>query len=402
MTTARAVAVVARALVFGQAELDRARSMVEEQVAVLEGMEGGERILLQLYRVLINTLLRTESDIREAAESHARLADRVGDESDVADSYVSLALHFLTAGPRGLARVLLQSAADRARAAHDHLLLVRALTNLNADWAPDDARVAAGFGVEALEVVGLTGDLRWTSGATLNLVLARYLMGDWDDCLAALAEQNLDPLDSVLASVVVSGIALARGEEVPPVPELAAGSDDLALLSFFDALRACEAMTLGLPVRELVRSSAAQCFRQGGLFDDFAMLWQFLTELAWQAGDREAIRELFEIVAQDRVNRQPTGFRAQGALMRARLGIADGDGDESIEQEFRTAMLEANAWNSEPTLARARAELGAWLTRQGRAEEAEPLLAQARATYERLRATAWLAELDEQLAGVRP
>jgi Tfp pilus assembly protein PilF len=51
-------------------------------------------------------------------------------------------------------------------------------------------------------------------------------------------------------------------------------------------------------------------------------------------------------------------------------------------------------WNSAPTEARVQAEYGAWLVRQERAEEAEPLLAQARATFERLGAVTWLAQLE--------
>jgi len=397
----RATASLARALVYGQAELERARAMVEEQLEELRGVEGAERVLLELHRVQVNTLLRTESDLRDAAENHARLADRVGDESDVADSYVSLALHFLVAGPRGLARVLLQSAAERARAAHDPLLLVRALTNLNADWAPDDARVAAEYGREAMETVVRTGDMRWTSGASVNLALSTYLEGEWDESLALIGQDLMDPLDRLFATLVETGIALARNEPAPPVPEVDAAEDDLAVAAFLNALRAQEAVALGRDARQLILDSADRCYRQGGLFDDFATLWQFLTDLAWSSGDRETVDALFAVVAQDRVNRLPTGFRAQGALLRARIGVADDDAPETIEQEFRSALAESSAWNSAPTKARAQGAYAGWLVGQGRAEEAAPLLSEARATFQRLGAVAWIAELDDQLAGVR-
>ena len=42
-------------------------------------------------------------------------------------------------------------------------------------------------------------------------------------------------------------------------------------------------------------------------------------------------------------------------------------------------------------------EHGEWLTGQGRADEAEPLLAEARETFERLEATPWLERLDAAL-----
>jgi len=51
--------------------------------------------------------------------------------------------------------------------------------------------------------------------------------------------------------------------------------------------------------------------------------------------------------------------------------------------------------------ARARAAYGTWLTRNGRIGEAEPLVAEARATYASLGAVAWLAELEGVLSGHR-
>jgi hypothetical protein len=44
--------------------------------------------------------------------------------------------------------------------------------------------------------------------------------------------------------------------------------------------------------------------------------------------------------------------------------------------------------------AQARLEHAEWLVAQGRAEEAEPLLAEARELFERLRAVPWLERLD--------
>ena len=45
-------------------------------------------------------------------------------------------------------------------------------------------------------------------------------------------------------------------------------------------------------------------------------------------------------------------------------------------------------------------EHGEWLVGEGRDAEAEPLLSEARETFERLRATPWLERLDA--AGMRP
>jgi hypothetical protein len=39
-------------------------------------------------------------------------------------------------------------------------------------------------------------------------------------------------------------------------------------------------------------------------------------------------------------------------------------------------------------------EYGEWLTGQGRREEAEPMLGEAREIFERLKATPWIARVD--------
>jgi hypothetical protein len=86
--------------------------------------------------------------------------------------------------------------------------------------------------------------------------------------------------------------------------------------------------------------------------------------------------------------------------MRARLGVADGLADDEVEAEFRTALLEASVWNSEPTRARVAGEYAAWLAARGRGEEAEPMLAEARKVFDRLGASAWARELETRLAGI--
>ena len=63
-------------------------------------------------------------------------------------------------------------------------------------------------------------------------------------------------------------------------------------------------------------------------------------------------------------------------------------------------MTTCRGWRSTPTARRARAELGTWLVHQGRVAEAEPLLAAARETFDRLGARRWTAQLDAELAGV--
>jgi len=58
-------------------------------------------------------------------------------------------------------------------------------------------------------------------------------------------------------------------------------------------------------------------------------------------------------------------------------------------------------WAARPVPDRARTQeaLARWLVAQGRAEDAAPLLAEARATYEKLGAAQWLLRLDQMAEG---
>jgi hypothetical protein len=73
--------------------------------------------------------------------------------------------------------------------------------------------------------------------------------------------------------------------------------------------------------------------------------------------------------------------------------------DAEVEEQYTTALREYDAWGSPVYVARAQAAYGTWLSRQGRIEEAEPLLGAARETYDALGAVAWLAELEGALTG---
>jgi hypothetical protein len=101
-------------------------------------------------------------------------------------------------------------------------------------------------------------------------------------------------------------------------------------------------------------------------------------------------------VVDDAGAQAPTGLRGHRALLGA-LSAGPEEREEETEARFTAAIHEYEALHSPVYLARARAAYGAWLTRQGRVAEAEPLLEEARATYETLGATRWLAELEGAL-----
>ncbi len=399
----RAVAVLASALAYGRADFEEAYRIASERFEDLRDRDDAARVALRLSRVRVSALLRTGADLRDTAEEHARYADRIGDESEVADSYISLALHYMVRGPHRLGRILLESAASIAREAHDSRLLARALTNLNADWTQDDAERAADLGREAFGVATGLGDHSWISSAMANALLAMLVSGEWDEAMALLREREIDGPNEPFGELVECHIACARGQGWQPRRALEdpLHHEDMVVRSVVGLIHSKAALERGDPAAALAVSSTHLAYAASGLFDDFTTIYRLATDIAWEAGDRAALEEIRAVALADVGNKHPTGLRAQEARLRGLLAIEHGEAAAVVESHFSEAVAVARQWRSPVAVARAQADLGVWLTHQGRAEEAADVLDEARATFERLGAVRWAEQLDGALAGVR-
>jgi tetratricopeptide (TPR) repeat protein len=92
-------------------------------------------------------------------------------------------------------------------------------------------------------------------------------------------------------------------------------------------------------------------------------------------------------------------IRAQMARFRALVSAAEGDAQRA-EASFKTAAAAFREYGTPFWLACTQLEQAEWLATQSRAEEAEPMLTEARETFERLRATPWLERADGLAAGI--
>jgi hypothetical protein len=124
-------------------------------------------------------------------------------------------------------------------------------------------------------------------------------------------------------------------------------------------------------------------------------------ESALKVGDMDKARELMRIVESippGRIGPIPAG---EAARFRALIAAATGQ-SESVEPEFKLAETRLREVTNPFRLAVILLEHGEWLAEQGRADEAEPLLAEAREIFERLRARPWLERLDNVGAPAMP
>jgi len=119
--------------------------------------------------------------------------------------------------------------------------------------------------------------------------------------------------------------------------------------------------------------------------ESFALAVQAALEL-----DRlDKADELLSIVERLPPGLRPQFLNAHVARFRAQLALRRGEADEA-ERLFKRAGGLFQELAVPFHLAVTQLEHGEWLVAQGRAEEAQPLLAEAREIFERLQATPWL------------
>ena len=109
-------------------------------------------------------------------------------------------------------------------------------------------------------------------------------------------------------------------------------------------------------------------------------------EAALALGDREAAERLLRIVEESPIGLRPPYLAAIAHRFRARLA---GDGPEA-DRLFSGAAAQFSAIEVPFEEAVVLLEHSEWLAQIGRPAEAEPLLARARETFERLGAVPWL------------
>jgi class 3 adenylate cyclase/tetratricopeptide (TPR) repeat protein len=118
--------------------------------------------------------------------------------------------------------------------------------------------------------------------------------------------------------------------------------------------------------------------------------WEEALVAAHALGRDEVVRELVGRVDGMAPGELPPTLRAHAIRFRALLG-------EGPDQRFRTAAAAIREYGLVLPAAKVQTEHAEWLLREGRAEEAEQLLTEARDVFDRLGARPWLDRVDAAL-----
>jgi predicted ATPase/class 3 adenylate cyclase len=410
---ARAAAGASAALAeadIGQGRLEEAAVRLEVAVTQLErGKPSAElaAALAQLGRV------RALAGHAEAAaaplERALTLAERLLLPEILVEALASRAIAVLTQGRLTEARILLEAAAARAHTEQLFASALRAEHNLGAALEASDR-----YG-EVLHLyertIGLArrrGDRRWESILRTGMVIQLFLLGRWDEALAIAAEE--EPL---VATEVASGQLLAvalvhceRGDHEAASALLSVGgvlrdSNNAQMRAVFAATEARVLRAEGRPADAL--ASAERALATVGELDvtdtSIKMALVEAAEAALTLSNLDKADELLAIPESLDPGQLTPFLQAQTARLRARVDAARGQ-EQRVDEGFRSAASLFREFGLVFYLAVSQLEHAEWLAGQGRSEDAQLLLVEARETFAQSRATPWL-ERAANVAGVK-
>ena len=249
---------------------------------------------------------------------------------------------------------------------------------------------------QGLELGRRIGDRGREWFALSEMTFAFAILGRWDEALARLEELPDDQLGGTQMCSVLTGVVdirLARGE-LEAARQLLARYEEVgrtidvqsqnAYLAGTAAIRLAE----GNPREALVAAERSFEHRAtlGFASQDVKRAFRLALEAALALGERGKAEELLGLVESLPPGLRPPLLTATCRRFRARLA---GD-DPRAETDYTAAVEGMRELDLSFHLAVVALEYGEWLAAQGRTDEAEPLVAEAREIFERLGAVAWI------------
>jgi tetratricopeptide (TPR) repeat protein len=303
------------------------------------------------------------------------------------------------------ARALHQLANDAARA--HNLLAQVTIASMNLSdlgFQGDRYGESLGYLSQALDDARRAGSRRNEWFTLGEMTYALTMLGRWDEALARFADLPDETLGRPDVSSVLSGaleIYLQRGE-LAAARQLLARFEELRDASDVQSRIGYDTADAAVLLAEGRREDAlARAERSVGARDAMGIAAQDVKhairhalEASLALGRRDKVEELLVLVQSLPVGLRPPFLDATAHRFRARLA---GD-SPGADGDFAAAARELRRFELSFHLAVVQLEHGEWLIAVGRSDDAAPLLADARETFERLRAQPWVERTDGALA----
>jgi class 3 adenylate cyclase/predicted ATPase len=388
---------------------DRLHEAIELNRRALAGLpEGSAERAAALAELSFNQSFRGAfAEAEEAANAALAIAEPLEEWQTIITAFSTLSL-VRSHQARNQESLALQERALAIALDHDITTeAIRAYHNL-ADWPLqlDRFRDALRYVECGMELARARGDRRWELNLHINLAAARVGLGLWDD-LPTVEEGGLDrlpPTNRIVATPLVARVQEARGDLPGLERTLALASAEhettnaeyakAPLLAVGIALRAlgrdAESLAMTLPIatggEDVINETRREAYVEAGL-------------AALALGDEATVEHLVAFVAELPPAKRTPLLRSGAARLSGLLAWRRGDA-RSADERFAAATRELGEIEAPYNLAQIQLEHAEVLSASGREDEATPLVAEARATFERLRAAPWLARADALGAGV--
>ncbi len=331
---------------------------------------------------------------REMADFAIELGEQLGSAVVLLRAFGNMAINIEGSRPQE-ALALRMEAWSLAKEVGDSERELTALFNLsNLAFSRDRYDAALGYLADGIEIARRRGSRpgEWAILAETTYPLA--MTGRWDEALDLFTGIPDGRLRDAQTGSLLSGVLeiyahrgdLERAQSLLAVYSDWGESDDvqdrcmyLAGLAVVRRLegRFDEALSCGAEVWELQPAGAGQAAKQRVVA---------AIEAALALGNTARAEELVDSIEVVPVGLRSRYLDAQSRRFRARLAGAD----EAADELFRDAATRLRALGIVFWLGVTLLEHGEWFVARGRGDEAEPLLAEACETFERLEATPWI------------
>ena len=385
-----------------------ALAIAEPRWAALDGVPGAGPALLRLARAISfsNAGLGRYEAMTPYVDRAIRIAETTNQPAALATALRQAGVRFMSLGAPITAVAHFRASAEIAR---QHGLadeLAGSLINQVTFEFSHDLDAALSHSGEAMEAARRSGARTSIDVATCNRLLCLWTAGRLDEA-QDLHTTALDNVHDPVVRPLIMGMArwlddaLGRppiGHDPGELPDPDRTDDEYVLA--WSGLHLMDKALDRSDTKEAARIASrvlSHALASMGLQDEFMYMWPPLVVAALADDDVELAERLMEPVTAATEAVAPY-LVAQRDRLRGFVGAAREDDPAAVEANLRAGMAGLAVFGAVGDAARAEEELARWLIGQGRSDEAEPLLAHARATYEQIGALGWLAQMDAKVS----
>jgi tetratricopeptide (TPR) repeat protein len=300
------------------------------------------------------------------------------------------------------ARILLEAAAERALSEQLYASTLRANNNLAYVLeASDHYAETLDLYEQTIRLARRRGDVRWESQLRTASIIDLYLLGRWDEALPIANEQLQAETEIAQGQLLAIALIhcerddLASARAVMERGEPLRNSSNPQNAAGYGSMEARVLRAEGRPAEALSAAERALARRDELAMTDTEVKRGLIesVEAALDLHDLDKADELLGITEALSPGELTPYLQAHSLRLRARIDAGRGKVDH-VDEHFRAATALFREFDLIFHQAVSQLENAEWLTGQDHGDEASGLLAEARTTFERLEAKAWLERLD--------